>query len=73
MPQKSTDFYPKMIAGLTMMPVGAQERIQKLADRPHLTFGIELFILCTGGPKEEHGYKRLQNDVQEVQDAYATR
>ena len=27
MPQKSTDFYPKMITGLTMMPVGAQERI----------------------------------------------
>jgi uncharacterized protein (DUF1015 family) len=27
MPPKSTDFYPKMITGLTMMPVGAQERI----------------------------------------------
>jgi uncharacterized protein (DUF1015 family) len=27
MPQKSTDFYPKMVTGLTMMPVGARERI----------------------------------------------
>jgi len=27
MPQKSTDFYPKMITGLTMMPVDAEERI----------------------------------------------
>jgi uncharacterized protein (DUF1015 family) len=27
MPQKSTDFYPKMITGLAMMPVDAQERI----------------------------------------------
>ncbi len=27
MPQKSTDFYPKMIAGLTIMPVSADETI----------------------------------------------
>ena len=27
MPQKSTDFYPKMITGLTMMPVSAQEHM----------------------------------------------
>jgi uncharacterized protein (DUF1015 family) len=27
MPQKSTDFYPKMISGLTMMPVGPADRI----------------------------------------------
>jgi uncharacterized protein (DUF1015 family) len=27
MPQKSTDFYPKMVAGLTMMPAGAGERL----------------------------------------------
>jgi uncharacterized protein (DUF1015 family) len=27
MPSKSTDFYPKMIAGLTMMPIGGQEKI----------------------------------------------
>ena len=27
MPSKSTDFYPKMIAGLTMMPVGTRDRI----------------------------------------------
>ena len=27
MPQKSTDFSPKMTAGLTMMPVGVQERV----------------------------------------------
>jgi uncharacterized protein (DUF1015 family) len=27
MPPKSTDFYPKMIAGLTMMPVGEGERL----------------------------------------------
>jgi uncharacterized protein (DUF1015 family) len=27
MPQKSTDFYPKMISGLTMMPVGPEDRI----------------------------------------------
>ncbi len=28
MPQKSTDFYPKLVSGLTMMPVSAEERIQ---------------------------------------------
>jgi hypothetical protein len=27
MPQKSTDFYPKVIAGLTLMPVGPDERL----------------------------------------------
>jgi uncharacterized protein (DUF1015 family) len=27
MPPKSTDFYPKMVAGLTMMPVGKGERL----------------------------------------------
>jgi uncharacterized protein (DUF1015 family) len=27
MPQKSTDFYPKVISGLTMLPVGPQERL----------------------------------------------
>jgi uncharacterized protein (DUF1015 family) len=27
MPQKSTDFYPKMVSGLTLMPVSAEERI----------------------------------------------
>lgn len=27
MPQKSTDFYPKVISGLVMMPVGAQQRL----------------------------------------------
>jgi uncharacterized protein (DUF1015 family) len=27
MPPKSTDFYPKMVAGLTMMPVGEGERL----------------------------------------------
>ncbi len=27
MPQKSTDFYPKMISGLVMMPVGQEERL----------------------------------------------
>jgi len=27
MPQKSTDFYPKMITGLVMLPVGADERL----------------------------------------------
>jgi len=27
MPQKSTDFYPKMISGLVMMPVGKEERL----------------------------------------------
>ena len=27
MPQKSTDFYPKMVTGLTMMSVGREERI----------------------------------------------
>jgi len=27
MPQKSTDFYPKMISGLVMMPVGREERL----------------------------------------------
>ena len=27
MPQKSTDFYPKMITGLVMLPVGAAERL----------------------------------------------
>ena len=26
MPQKSTDFYPKVVSGLVMMPVGAEER-----------------------------------------------
>jgi uncharacterized protein (DUF1015 family) len=28
MPQKSTDFYPKMISGLTLMDVGQNERLQ---------------------------------------------
>ncbi|MFN2129256.1 MAG: DUF1015 domain-containing protein [Anaerolineae bacterium] len=27
MPQKSTDFYPKLVSGLTMMPVSARERL----------------------------------------------
>lgn len=27
MPQKSTDFYPKMVSGLTMMPLSANDRI----------------------------------------------
>jgi uncharacterized protein (DUF1015 family) len=27
MPQKSTDFYPKVISGLVMMPIGAQQRL----------------------------------------------
>ncbi len=27
MPQKSTDFYPKIISGLVMMPIGAEERL----------------------------------------------
>jgi len=27
MPQKSTDFYPKMITGLVMLPVGADGRL----------------------------------------------
>jgi uncharacterized protein (DUF1015 family) len=27
MPQKSTDFYPKVITGLTMLPVGPEERL----------------------------------------------
>ncbi len=27
MPQKSTDFYPKVISGLVMMPIGADERL----------------------------------------------
>ena len=27
MPSKSTDFFPKMVAGLTMMPVGKGERL----------------------------------------------
>jgi uncharacterized protein (DUF1015 family) len=27
MPQKSTDFYPKVISGLVMRPVGAEERL----------------------------------------------
>ncbi len=27
MPQKSTDFFPKVISGLVMMPVGAEERL----------------------------------------------
>jgi uncharacterized protein (DUF1015 family) len=27
MPQKSTDFYPKVITGLVAMPVGAGERL----------------------------------------------
>ncbi len=27
MPQKSTDFYPKMISGLAMLPVGPEERL----------------------------------------------
>ncbi|MBN2469177.1 MAG: DUF1015 domain-containing protein [Anaerolineae bacterium] len=28
MPQKSTDFYPKMISGLTMLPVGPDEHLE---------------------------------------------
>lgn len=27
MPQKSTDFYPKVISGLTLLPLGSQERL----------------------------------------------
>jgi uncharacterized protein (DUF1015 family) len=27
MPQKSTDFYPKMVTGMTMMPVGPGEHL----------------------------------------------
>ncbi len=27
MPQKSTDFYPKVVSGLVMMPIGAHERL----------------------------------------------
>jgi uncharacterized protein (DUF1015 family) len=27
MPQKSTDFYPKVISGLVAMPIGPQERV----------------------------------------------
>ena len=27
MPQKSTNFYPKVIGGLVMMPIGAEERL----------------------------------------------
>ncbi len=27
MPQKSTDFYPKVLSGLVMMPVGAEEKV----------------------------------------------
>jgi len=27
MPQKSTDFYPKVISGLVMMPIGVGERV----------------------------------------------
>jgi uncharacterized protein (DUF1015 family) len=27
MPQKSTDFYPKMISGLTMLPLAPEERL----------------------------------------------
>jgi uncharacterized protein (DUF1015 family) len=27
MPQKSTDFYPKVISGLVMMPIGVDERL----------------------------------------------
>ena len=27
MPQKSTDFYPKMISGLVALPVDAEERL----------------------------------------------
>jgi len=27
MPQKSTDFYPKLVSGLTMMPISARERL----------------------------------------------
>jgi uncharacterized protein (DUF1015 family) len=27
MPQKSTDFYPKVISGLVMMPIGVEERL----------------------------------------------
>ncbi|MFN3762900.1 MAG: DUF1015 domain-containing protein, partial [Anaerolineae bacterium] len=27
MPQKSTDFYPKIISGLVMMPIGVDERL----------------------------------------------
>jgi uncharacterized protein (DUF1015 family) len=27
MPQKSTDFYPKVITGLVYLPVGVEERL----------------------------------------------
>jgi uncharacterized protein (DUF1015 family) len=27
MPQKSTDFYPKVISGLVMMPIGLEDRL----------------------------------------------
>jgi uncharacterized protein (DUF1015 family) len=27
MPQKSTDFYPKVISGLVMRPIGPEERL----------------------------------------------
>jgi uncharacterized protein (DUF1015 family) len=27
MPQKSTDFYPKVISGLVAMPIGPEERL----------------------------------------------
>jgi uncharacterized protein (DUF1015 family) len=27
MPQKSTDFYPKMISGLSILPLGPDERL----------------------------------------------
>jgi uncharacterized protein (DUF1015 family) len=32
MPQKSTDFYPKVISGLVLMPVNVEERLQGLAE-----------------------------------------
>jgi uncharacterized protein (DUF1015 family) len=33
MPTKSTDFYPKMVAGLTMLPVGPKEEIRSTRSR----------------------------------------
>jgi len=27
MPQKSTDFYPKLVSGLVLLPVGEKERL----------------------------------------------
>jgi uncharacterized protein (DUF1015 family) len=33
MPAKSTDFYPKMIAGLTMMPVEPDQEIRSAQTR----------------------------------------